>query len=138
MSKPEANFGEGKQFDELTSNSKNIHWFFILCVPEKRKLSCVWSSISWLNHNGNFYFLLLIAFLSKPTLLNVVQAHELEQIKEENINFTQLMFTSNPLSLWQELFESKNDQCILFAREKEWSVPLHPRIDPRRKVCMVR
>ena len=137
MSKPEANLGRGKQFDELTSNSKNIHWFVIWCVTEKRKLSCVWSSISWLNHNGNFYFLLLIAFPSKPTLLNEVQARELEQLKDKNINFTQLMFTSNPLSLWQELFELKNDQCIPFAREKE-SLPLHPRIDPRRKVCMVR
>ena len=96
-------FGRGKQFDELTSNSKNIHWFAIWCVTEKRKLSCVWSSISWLNHNGNFYFLLLIAFPSKPTLLNEVQARELEQLKDKNINFTQLMFTSNPLSLWQEL-----------------------------------
>ena len=41
MSKPEANFGEGKQFDELTSNSKNIHWFFILCPREKETLLCL-------------------------------------------------------------------------------------------------
>ena len=120
MSKQDANFGGGKQSVELTSNSRNFYWFAILCVTEKRKLSCVWSSISWLNHNRNFYFLLLIAVLSKPTLLNTVQARELEPPKDENINFTHLMFTSSYLSLWQELFELKiNDYCILFIREKE-------------------
>ena len=108
MSKLDANFGGGKQFVELTSNSRNIHWFAILCVTEKRKLSCVWSSISWLNHNRNFYFLLLIAVLSKPTLFKTVQARELELPKDENINLTHLMFTSSSLSLWQELFELKN------------------------------
>ena len=39
MSKLAANFGGGKQFNKLTSNSTNI------CVAQKRRLSCVCSSI---------------------------------------------------------------------------------------------
>ena len=76
MSKLAANFGGGKQFNKLTSNSTNI------CVAQKRRLSCVCSSIPWLNQNGNFYFLRFISFLSKPTLFKKVP-------KDENINFTQ-------------------------------------------------
>ena len=76
MSKLAANFGEGKQFNKLTSNSTNI------CVAQKKRLFCVCSSIPWLNQDGNFYFLRFISFLSKPTLLKKVP-------KYENINFTQ-------------------------------------------------
>ena len=39
MSKLAANFGGGKQFNKLTSNSTNI------CVAQKKRLSCVCSSI---------------------------------------------------------------------------------------------
>ena len=76
MSELAANFGGGKQFNKLTSNSTNI------CVAQKKRLFCVCSSIPWLNQDGNFYFLRFISFLSKPTLLKKVP-------KDENINFTQ-------------------------------------------------
>ena len=76
MSELAANFGGGKQFNKLTSNSTNI------CVAQKKRLFCVCSSIPWLNQDGNFYCLRFISFLSKPTLLKKVP-------KDENINFTQ-------------------------------------------------
>ena len=75
MSKLAENFEGGKQFNEPTSNSTNT------CHREKKTLSFL-LLYTLVESERDIYFLQLISFLSKSTLLNKV-------LKDENINFAQ-------------------------------------------------